>query len=143
MGWAPTRRTNWFRAGQFRRCSIASPQPFSAPTSSGTPFGSRPTAPTNAGRQGNSSTSRRKTPGWANGPGPTGPIENTDLVLMYVFGIHHITRPEDWPVMPVDTVSFWLKPYGFFDRNPSLDVVASPPDQCHTSTTTAHHQSAP
>jgi primary-amine oxidase len=22
----------------------------------------------------------------------------------------------------VDTVSFWLKPFGFFDRNPALDV---------------------
>ena len=53
------------------------------------------------------------------------PIENADVVLWYVFGIHHITRPEDWPVMPVDTVSFWLKPFGFFDRNPALDV---PPD---------------
>src|SRR5262249_9181924 len=29
------------------------------------------------------------------------PIENTDVVLWYVFGIHHIPRPEDWPVMPV------------------------------------------
>lgn len=27
-------------------------------------------------------------------------IENTDVVLWYVFGIHHITRPEDWPVIP-------------------------------------------
>ena len=27
------------------------------------------------------------------------PIEDTDVVLWYVFGIHHITRPEDWPVM--------------------------------------------
>ena len=26
---------------------------------------------------------------------------------------------------PVDTVSFWLKPSGFFDRNPALD---RPPD---------------
>jgi primary-amine oxidase len=50
------------------------------------------------------------------------PIENTDVVLWYVFGIHHITRPEEWPVMAVDTVSFWLKPSGFFDRNPALDV---------------------
>jgi primary-amine oxidase len=49
-------------------------------------------------------------------------IENTDVVLWYVFGINHVTRPEDWPVMPVDTVSFWLKPFGFFDRNPALDV---------------------
>jgi primary-amine oxidase len=28
--------------------------------------------------------------------------------------------------MPVDTVSFWLKPFGFFDRNPALDVPPSP-----------------
>jgi primary-amine oxidase len=66
-------------------------------------------------------------------------IENTDVVMWYVFGIHHITRPEDWPVMPVDVVSFWLKPFGFFDRNPSLDVVGTPPDMCHTSSTSAHH----
>ena len=56
------------------------------------------------------------------------PIENTDVVLWYVFGIHHITRPEDWPVMPADIVSFWLKPFGFFDRNPALDV---PPSHHH------------
>ena len=54
------------------------------------------------------------------------PIENTDVVLWYVFGIHHITRPEDWPVMPSDAVSFWLKPFGFFDRNPALDVPPAP-----------------
>ncbi len=53
------------------------------------------------------------------------PIENTDVVLWYVFGIHHITRPEDWPVMPSDIVSFWLKPVGFFERNPALDVPPS------------------
>ncbi|MGH8825845.1 MAG: primary-amine oxidase [Jiangellaceae bacterium] len=57
-------------------------------------------------------------------------IENTDVVLWYVFGIHHITRPEDWPVMPVDRVSFSLKPFGFFDRNPALDVPPSP-HACH------------
>ena len=56
---------------------------------------------------------------------PNRPIEDTDVVLWYVFGIHHITRPEEWPVMPVDTVSFWLKPVGFFDRNPALDVPPS------------------
>ena len=51
------------------------------------------------------------------------PLENTDIVLWYVFGIHHITRVEDWPVMPVDTVAFWLKPFGFFDQNPAIDVA--------------------
>jgi primary-amine oxidase len=53
-------------------------------------------------------------------------IHNTDIVLWYVFGIHHITRPEEWPIMSVDTVSFWLKPVGFFDRNPALDVPPTP-----------------
>lgn len=53
------------------------------------------------------------------------PLEDTDLVLWYVFGIHHVPRPEDWPVMPADTVSWWLKPFGFFDANPSLDVPPS------------------
>jgi primary-amine oxidase len=58
-------------------------------------------------------------------------IENTDVVLWYVFGLHHITRPEDWPVMPVDTVSFWLKPVGFFDRNPALDLPSTANGHCH------------
>ena len=39
-----------------------------------------------------------------------------------VSDLREFTRPEDWPVMPVDRVSFWLKPAGFFDRNPALDV---------------------
>ncbi|MFY0409534.1 primary-amine oxidase [Solicola sp. PLA-1-18] len=60
------------------------------------------------------------------------PLEDTDVVLWYVFGIHHVTRPEDWPVMPADTVSFWLKPFGFFDRNPSLDVEPSPATHGHS-----------
>jgi len=55
-------------------------------------------------------------------------IADADVVLWYVFGLHHITRPEDWPVMPSDRTSFWLKPWGFFDRNPALDVPPSPHD---------------
>lgn len=52
-------------------------------------------------------------------------LENEDVVLWYVFGIHHITRTEDWPIMPVDKVAFELKPFGFFDRNPALDAPRS------------------
>jgi primary-amine oxidase len=33
--------------------------------------------------------------------------------------------------MPADTVSFWLKPVGFFDRNPALDVAPEQPAACH------------
>ena len=36
--------------------------------------------------------------------------------------------PEDWPVMPVATIGFMLKPVGFFDRNPALDVPRPTPN---------------
>ncbi|HJR00955.1 MAG TPA: primary-amine oxidase [Methylomirabilota bacterium] len=61
------------------------------------------------------------------------PLENTDVVLWYTFGAHHIVRPEDWPVMPVTTIGFMLKPVGFFDRNPALDLPRPTPNGecCH------------
>ncbi|OPX10152.1 hypothetical protein B1790_13210 [Mycobacterium sp. AT1] len=37
-------------------------------------------------------------------------------------------RPEDWPSMPCEYVGFTLKPVGFFDRNPSLDVPPHHPE---------------
>ena len=52
-------------------------------------------------------------------------IENTDVVVWYTFGAHHIVRPENWPVMPVSMIGFHLKPVGFFDRNPGLDAPPS------------------
>ena len=58
------------------------------------------------------------------------PIEDTDVVLWYTLGSHHITRPEDWPVMPAERAGFMLKPAGFFDRNPALDVAPSPSEHC-------------
>ena len=56
------------------------------------------------------------------------PLEGTDVVVWYTFGAHHVVRPEDWPVMPVSTVGFMLKPTGFFDGNPALDL---PPTTAH------------
>ncbi len=52
-------------------------------------------------------------------------LDNTDLVVWYTFGHHHVPRPEDWPVMPVMYTGFSLKPVSFFDRNPALDVPPS------------------
>jgi primary-amine oxidase len=53
------------------------------------------------------------------------PIDNTDLVVWHTFGLTHFPRTEDWPIMPVDRTGFTLKPTGFFDRNPTLDVPSS------------------
>ena len=51
-------------------------------------------------------------------------LADTDVVLWYTFGQTHIPRMEDWPVMPVSSVGFSLKPDGFFNANPALDVPA-------------------
>jgi primary-amine oxidase len=58
------------------------------------------------------------------------PLEATDLVLWYTLGVHHIPRPEDWPVMPVAHSGFMLRPVGFFDANPAMDVP--PPVPTHS-----------
>jgi len=58
-------------------------------------------------------------------------IDGEDIVVWHTFGSVHFPRPGDWPVMPVDTCGFTLKPVGFFDRNPTLDVPASTSRHCH------------
>ncbi|MET8681702.1 primary-amine oxidase [Streptomyces sp. NPDC004647] len=49
-------------------------------------------------------------------------LEDTELTVWHTFGPTHLPRLEDWPVMPVDVCGFTLKPTGFFDRNPALDL---------------------
>jgi primary-amine oxidase len=49
-------------------------------------------------------------------------IDGHDIVLWHTFGMTHFPRPEDWPVMPVASCGFTLRPVGFFDRNPVLDL---------------------
>lgn len=49
-------------------------------------------------------------------------IEDTDIVLWYTFGMHHMVRAEDWPVMPVLWHGFEIRPFDFFDHNPALDL---------------------
>jgi primary-amine oxidase len=51
-------------------------------------------------------------------------IDGQDIVVWHTFGLTHFPRTEDWPIMPVDTVGFKLRPEGFFDRSPVLDVPA-------------------
>jgi primary-amine oxidase len=49
-------------------------------------------------------------------------IEETDVVLWYTMGFHHVPSAEDWPVYNLGWHSVTLKPFNFFDRNPALDV---------------------
>jgi primary-amine oxidase len=62
-------------------------------------------------------------------------LDSTDVVLWFTCGSNHVARPEDWPVMPVDYAGFHLRPVGFFDRNPALDVPPqgpiNPNEDCH------------
>jgi primary-amine oxidase len=50
------------------------------------------------------------------------PIENTDVVLWHVFGLHHPVRVEDFPVQPCVVTGFKLMPAGFFNGNPTIDL---------------------
>lgn len=56
-------------------------------------------------------------------------LEDADLVVWCTLGAHHVVRPEDWPVMPVTEVGLQLRPFGFFDGNPMLDLPAD--GSCH------------
>jgi primary-amine oxidase len=63
-------------------------------------------------------------------------IDGQDIVLWHTFGLTHFPRVEDWPIMPVDTAGFKLRPDGFFDRSPVLDVPANEPG--HTPAAEGH-----
>ena len=58
-------------------------------------------------------------------------LEDTELTVWHTFGPTHVPRLEEWPVMPVDHSGFTLKPTGFFDRNPALDLPAETPREGH------------
>ena len=51
-------------------------------------------------------------------------IENQDIVVWHSFGVSHVCRPEDFPIMPVEYTGFQLKPNNFFAANPAMDLPA-------------------
>ncbi|WP_248763856.1 primary-amine oxidase [Pseudarthrobacter sp. SSS035] len=59
-------------------------------------------------------------------------IVDQDLVVWYTFGMHHVVRLEDWPIMPRQNIGFMLEPHGFFDQNPTLNL----PTKIEPTTTT-------
>ncbi|KAK0373077.1 primary-amine oxidase [Colletotrichum limetticola] len=66
-------------------------------------------------------------------------VEAEDVVLWHSFGLTHVTRPEDFPVMPAEKLSCALKPTSFFDLNPSNDV---PRSNQRDNQSTLHDQSS-
>ena len=65
-------------------------------------------------------------------------IEDTHLVVWHAFGLTHVPRVEDFPVMPCESTGFTLRPNGFLLGNPSIHL---PPEintasKLHTTTTT-------
>jgi primary-amine oxidase len=50
-------------------------------------------------------------------------LVDTDVVLWHTVGVLHLPRPEDFPVMPVEYTGFMLKPFGFFERNPAINLA--------------------
>jgi primary-amine oxidase len=51
--------------------------------------------------------------------------KDTDIVVWHSISLTHNPRTEDYPVMPCDTMTVSLKPSGFFEQNPALDVPQS------------------
>ena len=88
-------------------------------------MGDARTAATSATRPASTRTCTPAAPGLPEWTSADRPIDGEDIVVWYTFGHHHVPRPEDWPVMPVATAGFKLKPVGFFERNPALDVPPS------------------
>ena len=46
----------------------------------------------------------------------------SDLVAWFTIGFTHVPRPEDYPVMSMERISFRIAPHGFFSKNPTLDL---------------------
>ena len=80
-----------------------------------------------AGDYPNQSASVEGLPNFINGES----IAGQDVVVWYTMGFHHVTRPEDWPVLPTVRHSVTLRPHRFFTQNPALNVrredVSAPP----------------
>jgi Cu2+-containing amine oxidase len=48
--------------------------------------------------------------------------ERIDRQAWYTVGFHHVTRMEDWPVMPTHWFGFTLMPHDFFATNPAMTI---------------------
>lgn len=56
---------------------------------------------------------------WANG---VDNVRDTDNIVWCTLGFTHVPKPEDFPVMPVEMHEIGITPFGFFEKNPALDL---------------------
>jgi primary-amine oxidase len=54
---------------------------------------------------------------------PAEHLHGDDVVLWYTTGFTHLSKPEDFPVMPSESIHFKLQPRGFFSANPALEIA--------------------
>jgi primary-amine oxidase len=50
-------------------------------------------------------------------------VDNTDLVMWYTMGFHHVTLPEDWPILATMWHTVTLRPAFSYERNPAVDIA--------------------
>jgi primary-amine oxidase len=50
------------------------------------------------------------------------PIAGRDVVVWYTASFTHVPDVEEYPVMTRETLGFKIRPDGFFDQNPALDL---------------------
>lgn len=74
---------------------------------------------------------------WANG---VDSVRNEDLVIWPTMGFTHNPRPEDFPVMPVEVHMIHIRPSGFFEKNPALDLPK--PNQATSKSTLVTNESS-
>ncbi len=72
-----------------------------------------------AGEWPNQSGPNEGLPAYTNGS----PALGKDIVVWQTIGFRHVTRAEDWPIMPTLWHSFRLRPRNFFDHSPAMDVA--------------------
>ncbi len=67
-------------------------------------------------------------------------VVDEDIVVWIQFGLQHVVRIEDFPVMPCEVIKVQLKPVNFFDKNPALDVPPSNQEFNRSTDVTEQHK---
>ena len=121
--WATIRDISSRKPDRFPRSSRPTIRPRRALHSQHTSCGSPPSIRTNLWPAGDFPNQSKGGDGLPLFVADREPVENKDLVLWYSLGFRHVTRPEDWPLLPTRWFEFRLRPYGFFIQEPSHSLA--------------------